>query len=201
MGIPEAILAELDGVIVPSGFERRKTIYRRRRDGNIAVLNLSAPGWDPEFIGIDGNLGVLSGRISRVLGPRMSFSAPAPGEHHWYRWAGELNMPDQPVSGWAVHKRNGAWDLTEVIRQLSRAVLPALEAHSSDEGLRDDWRLNRDTWRSEAEQLAFLIVLLRDLGPSDEIPGLQQRLRYLMANGDRAALKLADSGLSGWIPK
>ena len=87
-----------------------------------------------------------------------------------------------------------------MIRQLSGAVLPSLEAHSSDEGLRDDWFVNRDTWISEAEQLAYLIVLMRDLGPADQVPGLQQRLGYLVANGDREAEKVGKSGVLDWVP-
>ena len=125
---------------------------------------------------------------------------PTDGTHHWYRWAGNLNVPDQPESGWAIHRANGDWDLGAMIRQLSGAVLPSLEAHSSDEGLRDDWLVNRDTWISEAEQLAYLIVLMRDLGPADQVPGLQQRLGYLVANGDREAEKVGKSGVLDWVP-
>ena len=177
-------------------------MYRRRRDGNISVLYLYSPGWDPDFGGIDAHLGVMSGRLSRVFGPKMSFSVPGiNGSHHWYRWAGDLGVPDQPASGWAIHRRNGKWDLGEITRQLSGAVLPALQAHSSDAGLRDDWLVRRDTWVSEAEQLGYLIVLMRDLGPTEQIAGLQQRLRYLVANGDAAAEKVARTGVLDWYPR
>jgi hypothetical protein len=202
MGFPAPILEQLDKLILPWGFDRRKTLYGRRRDGNIAVLYLYSPGWDPDFGGIDAHVGVLSGRLSAVFGPKMSFSVPAiNGTHHWYRWAGDLGVPDQPESGWSIHRRDGVWDLDAITRQLEAAVLPVLEAHSSDEGLRDDWLVNRDTWISDAEQLAYLIVLMREVGPTDQVPGLQQRLRHLVANGDPEAEKVARSGVLDWIPR
>ena len=79
MGIPDSILEELDGIILPWGYDRRKTLYRRRLNGNISVLHLYSPGWDPDFGGIDAHVGVLragsrasSGRNCRSLCRRMA---------------------------------------------------------------------------------------------------------------------------------
>ena len=201
MGIPEAILRALDVVVLPSGYERRKSLYHRRRDGNIAVLHFVG-GADPEFARIDGHVGVQSGRLSTVFGPKMSVMAPGlGGPHQWQRWVGDLRHTHQPTSGWAVHLQNGEWDLSEIVRDLTRAVLPVLETHSRDEGLRDDWLRNPDTWLSEAQQVAYLIVLVRDLGPAHELVNLRVRLRELVASGDREAERLAQQGFLDAPPR
>jgi hypothetical protein len=199
VALPKDLLEKLDEVVLPSGFERRGSLYRARRNGNLVVLGLEG-GADPDFADFDGHLGVLSARLSSAFGPKLEFTYPSLGSHHWYRWAGDLGVRVPSPSGWQAHKVNGQWLLDDVARYLRGVVLPALDAHSSDEGLRDDWLDNRDTWLTEAEQVAYLIVLVRDIGPADALPGLRQRLRALLANGDRVSLDLTKAEVLDWTP-
>lgn len=186
--------------MLPYGYVRKGSRYTRYGDGNIVVLELRG-GSVSDFANLDAHLGVLSARLARVFGPKMAVSRPGPHECHWYRWGGDLNVADQPESGWDVDLVDGKWQTAVVERQLSAAVLPALEQHNGDEGLRDDWLARRDTWLTEAEQLAYLIVLVKDLGPEERLPGLQQRLRLLVANGDPDAERVARHPILDWSPK
>ena len=78
---------------------------------------------------------------------------------------------------------------------MERVVLPIVDAHSHDEVLRDDWLRSADTWLSESRQVAYLIALVRDLGPLEQLPRLRVVLRELVASGDREAKELARKGL------
>lgn len=184
----------IDALILPQGFRRRGHTYYGRAQQNRTAIHFVSPGADPDFFTFTAHLGVQSARISAVLGPRLVDGVPSVnGPHHWYRWAGDLNDPNQPTSSWSVERIAGSWNLEVALRDLAQVVMPSLKQHESDQGLRDTWLAQPDTWLSEATQLAYLVVLVRDLGPPEALEVVTSRLKQLVQRGDAEAKGLAET--------
>ena len=105
-----------NGGVFAHGYDGRGALCQSRRDGNSSIRELRG-GSVGDFASIDAHLAVLSGRLSRVFGPAMRVTRPAPTDQHWYRWAGDLDVPDQPESGWDIDRIDGEWQTAAAERQ------------------------------------------------------------------------------------
>jgi hypothetical protein len=92
---------------------------------------------------------------------------------HWRR-----RIKEDGVERWiAVSGADDGARIARVLMTASTAALEDLENHASDEALRDERLAGSSPGLVETQRLLYLAVLLRDIGPDPQVPGVVATLR------------------------
>jgi len=169
---------ELHPTFKARGFKKKALTFYRRDGDNFALVQLEKSRTSTAAsVDFAINLGIFSRRVQQGLARVMKLpkvgSVPSEAECHLRRRIGSLK-PERLGKWWTVRADTDRSELGAKLRSvLETHVFPFLDARATDEDLRDHWMAAVDRAR---EGLA-LAVLLRDLGPREELGPLLERLR------------------------
>jgi len=202
MFIAKPVRDALAEALVERGFDagRGNLFQRRSADGTSAISFVTDKwGGPPTRVRFTAHVGFLSNRLAAVFG-QGALRVLAEDTVHWYRWVGYLGAGHErpePTDDdfepkdimWHIPATRQAV-MTEVIPALDGRALPALEAHSSDTALRDEWLEHEDPFLHRSTQASYLAVLVDALGPASVREDLMVWVRE-MADGGSSDAQLA----------
>lgn len=202
MRLPAFVSDPIQDVLLEGGFTRmrRGELFTRPSDDGTCAIEFTRDKYPtpPDAAIFTAHLGYVSRRLSDVFGAtRLRFVGPE--QVHWYRWVGYLKPTDDDYWLWNTHADDQA-SIDVVVNEIRGRALPALIEHSDDRRLRDEWLANEDPFLHRSIQTAYVAVLVKALGPVEELPALESRVRYLAAQGSSdatAALTFLDANGQG----
>ena len=164
--------------------ERRPGLFSIERGGNLGLLHLAKARYSEQDIAsYEPHLGVLSGRLSDVLGTPMSIQLPEPFVQHWYR--SRVFIHDELDDDVWNDITDSSSKLDVVEDDFRNGLVPVLLEHLTDEGLRDCWMTYRDPSLDPVAQKAFLGILLSRIGPIEKLESVHMEIQEMFERGAR----------------
>jgi hypothetical protein len=162
----EWLKVEVTPLLKGRGFARAGSYFRRRRDGNWALIHFQRSVKSSASRTLfTGTLGVWSRRVAHFVGRDPQVEKPIIDECHWTCRLGELL--DEPDDRW--------WSFTgdspdqsaskEVVDLVESRALPLLDRMSTDEALRDLWLSGTSPGLTDFQRLVYLSALIHEIGP------------------------------------
>lgn len=162
------------------GFRKVGLYYFRQRSGNWELVQFQK-SWSNtvDETRFTVNCGIVSTRLARfLLGADLKMPTP---EYNWH-YSQRLGflMAGGQDKWWtidaSVPKESLGSEVSELIIDLA---IPTLDAHASDEELRDLWLSGESPGLTDVQRLMYLAVLLRDLSPREQYSSILSELEAL----------------------
>jgi hypothetical protein len=141
------------------------TLTRTGRGGVIHVLSVQrSQSSTGERVMLAVNYGVYSARVARLRATEDKRRISVEDTH----WRRRVHFGSEE---WlAVTAEETPEEVARVLSEtISRAVLPDLDQRASDEALRDEWLAGGSPGITDLQRMLFLLALLHDLGPQEQV--------------------------------
>jgi len=141
------------------------------------------------------NYGIHSARIAAALHEDGSASTDVTCAH----WRKRIRKEGK--EHWiTVWHSDDPHSIYRILEQASSEVIDELDRHSSDEALRDVWLSGAGPGIVKMSRLLHLAILLRDLGPEEQLPGVISALRKLVSGSVHEGRIERQLGQIGLLP-
>jgi Domain of unknown function (DUF4304) len=169
------LLSEAGRYLKSEGFTRRgHSFLLETLDGWAFVAFQKSRKSTPTEILFTINLGVASRRLLEFFADGSDSIKLA--DAHWRVRVGYL-LPEQRDVWWTIGPSTKSESLfAEIELALSRAVAE-VKRHLDDQVLRDMWSSERSPGLTDLQRLMHLSVLLKIIGPADDLAGVLAKLR------------------------
>jgi hypothetical protein len=173
----EALVKRSTVLLRAHGFSRKGRTLFHRQDANWALINLQRSRRNTvDLVKFTVNLGVLSTRLAAFFADTPPGKRPSVWDCHWRQRIGWL-LPQNRDVWWSIDIGTSFPELSsEIEMYLVDLVVPELEAHISDEALRDLWLSGRSPGLTDFQRLMNLSVLLKEIGPVDALSSVLKDL-------------------------
>jgi hypothetical protein len=196
--LPPFISDPIQALLTANDFRRlrRRELYVREFPDGLAAIQFVRDKYPslPSEARFTAHLGFTSHRLGAVFGTE-PLTYVGPDKMPWFRWIGYLSEGDRGYPGtWEVEASDSA-SVAHVLNEVRGRGIPALIGHADDRALRDEWLDHADPFLHRAVQTSYLAVLVKALGPTEELAELESRVRKLAEAGSsdaRAALRILD---------
>jgi len=172
------LLKEVAIVLRWANFRRRRQSFWIEADGNTALIDFQrSRSSSAQRISFTINLGVRSARVAAFLSSGPELLDPGIADCHWRQRIGLL-LPEGEDKWWTLENVQDLADLRrDLIPILRTTAVPTLLAHLRDSALRDEWLNGHAPGLGEIQRLLYLAVLMRDLGPQDQVGAVMNNLK------------------------
>jgi hypothetical protein len=165
------------------GFTKlHNTFYYPYKD-NLGIMNFqkSNKSNSKEII-FTLNAGIWSKRIQNFLGQVSQNKKPDIWDAHWRVRIGNL-LPEKNDVWWTITKGTNIEELGNTILSMVKDyVFPAILEFISDEALRDLWLSSKSPSLTEFDRLLYLAVLLKQIGPLENLDTTIKKLKEVTKN-------------------
>jgi hypothetical protein len=176
------------------GFSAKGTsFHRKNEEGNTELISVQkSVKSSSEVSEVTVNYGVYSARVGNGLGDDPS-SALDVAQAHWRK-----RLTREGREQWlVVRATDSAEEAARLLVDAVDSVLSELNEQSSDERLRDVWLTGASPGIGAMQRLLFLAIILKDLGPSEDLSRVVAELRTLVSGGVHAGLVERQLSMAG----
>lgn len=191
MTVRSSFLQAIDGLaascqlsVVPSPRLTRR--YARQVTDGVAYLEVfEDPSYSrPNRLVVSAAIAFESRSIRLVL-PSDEESLVIP-RVHWTLWVRYLESITRPPWYWRLESSDEE-QIAPIVEFLSVQAIPTLMKHASDQVLSDELRKPDSPYPSSTDRLCWLAILVARIGPADDLPALEARVRALAESGSTDA--------------
>ena len=172
------LLKEAEELLKRVGLVRAKQKFSIRQNSNIGLIDFQrSTKSSSERVVFTVNIGVWSDRIARSSSTSTKSEPTTIEDCHWRERIGFLS-PDRQDKWWLIESPSDMDAIhTTLLPLLENVAVPSLLRHLSDAVLRDEWLEGNAPGLTTLQRLMYLIVLLKEIGPTDRIEEVVLELR------------------------
>lgn len=180
------LLAAVADALKDRGYRRSgKILWRSSNEGWAIVEFQRSTKSSADVTTFTVNLGTASKALCRFFG--RPETVPSFEECHWKQRIG-FALPTAEDRWWHLAGSDVSGVTSEVVEALIRYGLPVVEAHMSDESLKEEWMSGHAPGITETDRLKYLSALLKVRGELSESAAVGARLEESTAGRPTAGL-------------
>jgi hypothetical protein len=170
---------KISPVLEEYGFRSSGLTFVYREKANWGLINFQKSKQTiPEALGFTVNLGVASGELLKFFSPITSEKKPDIWDCHWRIRLGRLIWNED--IWWSIDTEKSIDKLgQEILALLIEYAIPEIHKYQTDMALRDLWLSGSSPSLTEFQRLQYLSVLLNELGPSNLLEQILEKLKQV----------------------
>lgn len=190
---PADKLKELVGRIAPvlkgHGFSRKGLTFYINRDGNYGLINFQkSTKSNSDMIIFTINIGVISRRLLQFFSAEQRSTDLFVDNCHWRERIGFM-LPTRQDKWWTIEANTSTEHLAEELCEyIVSLAIPEINKYIEDEALRDLWLSGRSPGLTNFQRLMNLSVMVKALGPSDELESVMRDLQQAVEGQPTASV-------------